>query len=169
MLSVDYARKLAQYNEWMNRRLFEACLTLPAEELYRDRGAFFGSIFKTLHHIYSRDLSYLSRFTGEPKTVPALDQMLCEDFSELYSLRQSLDQRLQEWVGTLEASWLSEPMVFTSVVDGKARQLPRWLMLVHMFNHQTHHRGQVTTLLSQRGVDMGSTDIPFMPDASHIL
>lgn len=60
--------------------------------------------------------------------------------------------------------WLAEPITYTSKIDGKTRTVQKWILVTHMFNHQTHHRGQVTTLLSQMGFDVGSTDIPFMPE-----
>jgi uncharacterized damage-inducible protein DinB len=58
---------------------------------------------------------------------------------------------------------LAAPLTYTSRVDGLERAVLKWVLVTHLFNHQTHHRGQVTTLLSQRGIDVGSTDLPFMP------
>ena len=69
---------------------------------------------------------------------------------------------IQAW-SPLSASWLAETLTYKGKIDGKTRTVPRWMLVTHMFNHQTHHRGQVTTLLSQMGLDVGSTDIPFMP------
>jgi uncharacterized damage-inducible protein DinB len=66
------------------------------------------------------------------------------------------------WSASLSPAWLGEPLTYTSKIDGKTRTVPRWVLVTHMFNHQTHHRGQITTLLSQMGLDIGSTDIPFM-------
>ena len=163
MISVDYAKTLARYNEWMNSRLFALCATLPEAELHADRGAFFKSIYATLNHIAYADLAFLSRFTGEPAVVPELGVDLFGGFAPLRSERRILDSRLVEWTGSLTDAWLAEPLTYTSKVDGATRTRPRWLLLAHLFNHQAHHRGQVTTLLAQRGLDMGSTDLPFMP------
>lgn len=154
---------MATYNQWMNSRLYELCWSLPREELEKDRSAFFGSIYLTLNHITYGDLAFMSRFTGEPPVVPEINQVLYPDFSSLHQNRIKLDERLVIWAESLTESWLSESITYKSKVDGKTRTASRWVLVVHMFNHQTHHRGQVTTLLSQIGHDIGSTDIPFMP------
>jgi uncharacterized damage-inducible protein DinB len=74
-----------------------------------------------------------------------------------------LDIRIIEWVSALDPIWLDKEQTYKSKVDDKIHTVPRWVLVTHMFNHQAHHRGQVTTLLSQMGLDIGSTDIPFMP------
>ena len=153
----------ARYNAWANRRLYDAAAELSDEEYRADRGAFFKSIHATLNHIVYGDLAFLSRFTGDPPQVPELDVDLYADFAALHAARLSLDQRLCDWTGTLQDDWLELPLTYTSKVDGRRRTVPRWVLVAHVFNHQTHHRGQVTTLLSQMGHDMGSTDLPFMP------
>ena len=163
MITSSHAHLMAQYNEWMNARLYALCASLPDTERRKDRGAFFGSIHATLNHIAYGDLAFLSRFTGNPSVVPDPRVDLFGTFEELRSERAALDQRILDWSATLSPDWLAEPLTYTSKIDGKARTLPKWALVTHMFSHQTHHRGQVTTLLSQMGLDMGTTDIPFMP------
>ena len=163
MISTECAQTLARYNEWMNSRLFALCATMSDAELHEDRGAFFKSIYATLDHIAYGDLAFLARFTGDPAVVPELGADLFGSFAALRREREALDRRLVGWTASLGEDWLAAPQTYTSKVDGVTRTLPRWLLLVHLFNHQTHHRGQVTTLLAQRGLDMGSTDLPFMP------
>ena len=154
---------LAEYNQWMNFKLYDVCLRLSEEELRLDRKAFFGSIYLTLNHIMYGDLAFLSRFTGNPAQVPDLGQDLASSFTTLKAKRETLDIRIIEWVSTLDPLWLEEEQTYMSKVDSKVHTVPRWALVMHMFNHQTHHRGQVTTLLSQMRLDIGSTDIPFMP------
>jgi uncharacterized damage-inducible protein DinB len=154
---------MAQYNEWMNTRLYELCATLPEQDLHADRGAFFRSIYATLNHIAYADLAFLSRFTGIPAEVPRLNVDLFSGFSRLRQERETLDARLLQWSAALASEWLAESHTYKSKVDGRVRTVPRWTLVTHLFNHQTHHRGQVTTLLTQMGHDIGSTDIPFMP------
>ena len=89
--------------------------------------------------------------------------VLHPDFAALRAVRETLDRRLLDWTATLEGEWLRESLGYTSNVDGAWRVVPRCMLVLHLFNHQTHHRGQVTTLLAQIGLDMGSTDLPFMP------
>jgi uncharacterized damage-inducible protein DinB len=163
MITHGYCITMAQYNEWMNSRVYALCASLPEAELHKDRGAFFKSIHATLNHIAYGDLAFLSRFTGNPAVVPELGVNLFSSFAELRRERATLDARLVEWSSTLSPAWLAEKLTYTSKVDGQVRTVARWVLVVHMFNHQTHHRGQVTTLLSQMGLDVGSTDIPFMP------
>ncbi len=162
MTSGAHCLLMATYNEWMNARLYALCATLPEAEMRRDRGAFFGSIERTLNHIVYGDLSFLSRMTGDPSAVPELGIDLFEGFRALHEARTALDARLIAWAARLSDAWLAEPLTYTSKVDGKTRTAPNWVLVTHMFNHQTHHRGQVTTLLAQMGLDVGSTDIPFM-------
>ncbi len=153
---------MAQYNEWMNSRLYALCATLRDEDLREDRGAFFKSIYATLNHIAYGDLAFLARFTGSPSTVPNPGEDLFGTFGLLRREREALDQRILVWSESLSPQWLAEPLTYTSKIDGQTRTVPKWVLVTHMFNHQTHHRGQVTTLLSQLGHDIGSTDIPFM-------
>jgi uncharacterized damage-inducible protein DinB len=163
MVTSEYCGAMARYNAWMNSRLYALCATLPEAELHADRGAFFGSVYATLNHIAYADLAFLARFTGDPPVVPELGVDLFGGFVALRGERESLDARLVAWAATLTPEWLAETLTYTSKVDGATRTRPRWLLVAHLFNHQTHHRGQVTTLLTQQGHDMGSTDLPFMP------
>ena len=76
---------------------------------------------------------------------------------------EKCDREILEWFIHLDADWLNRPFEYTSNADGKHRTLPTWVLVTHMFNHQTHHRGQVTTLVKQLGYDCGVTDIPWLP------
>jgi uncharacterized damage-inducible protein DinB len=163
MVTAGYCEALARYNEWMNARLYALCATLSDTELRTDRGAFFGSVYATLNHIAYADLAFLARFTGDPAVVPELGADLFGGFAALRGERERIDQRLIGWSATLAPQWLAEDQTYISKVDGVSRTRPRWLLVTHLFNHQTHHRGQVTTLLAQQGLDVGSTDLPFMP------
>jgi uncharacterized damage-inducible protein DinB len=163
MLDAELAGTLARYNRWMNERIYALCAGLPDAERRRDRGAFFGSIHRTLDHLVYADLAFLSRFTGDPPEVPPLGALLHPDFDALRLVRERLDARLVAWADALSREWLASPHTYTSNVDRKTRTLPRWILVAHLFNHQAHHRGQLTTLLSQLGLDYGSTDLPFMP------
>ncbi|AIE74465.1 MULTISPECIES: DinB family protein [unclassified Synechocystis] len=154
---------LAEYNQWMNSNIYQVCSNLSEYELKLDRKAFFSSIFLTLNHIMYGDLAFLSRFTGDPEEVPELGEELAPTFSTLKSRREMLDLRIIDWTKSLQSDWLAVTQTYQSKVDGKFRTVPRWVLVTHMFNHQTHHRGQVTTMLAQLGMDFGSTDIPFMP------
>lgn len=163
MINSEYCQVMAGYNMWMNERLFELCRSIEDAQRKSDKGAFFGSIHGTLNHILYGDLAFMSRFTGDPVVVPELGLELHDDFDELWQARSALDSRICRWSSGLTAEWLAEKLTYTSKVDGISRTVPRWVLVVHMLNHQTHHRGQITTILSQLGLDIGTTDIPFMP------
>jgi uncharacterized damage-inducible protein DinB len=105
----------------------------------------------------------MSRFTGVPGVVPDPGADLFGTFGRLREERAALDGRILAWSASLTPDWLQAPLTYASKIDGKTRTVARWILVAHMFNHQTHHRGQVTTLLSQMGLDIGTTDIPFMP------
>ncbi len=166
MITPDYCKMMSEYNVWMNTRVYALCDDMGDQARKTDRGAFFGSIHRTLNHLIYSDLAFMSRFTGEPGEVPELGVDLYDDFHELRSARTALDDRILTWSSALSETWLEAALTYTSKVDGKTRTVPQWVLVSHMFNHQTHHRGQITTLFSQMGLDVGSTDIPFMPSFS---
>ena len=166
MIDVGYCQTMAHYNQWMNRRLYALCGELSDEERKRDRGAFFKSIHGTLNHLLYGDLAWMGRFTHEPFHAPhaGIDLAnLYEDFTELHHTRVVMDQQMLDWSANLTTDWLVTPYEYVSTVYQQTRILPNWLLVTHMFNHQTHHRGQLTTLLSQLGIDPGITDLPWMP------
>ena len=163
MITVEYCRMMAEYNGWMNKKMYRCCQTMEDADRKKDRAAFFGSIHGTLNHILFGDLAFMSRFTGTPNEPPELGVDLYSDFGDLQAARQELDNRIEDWTRGLAPDWLAKTLTYTSKVDNRTRTVPRWVLVTHMFNHETHHRGQITTLLSQMGLDIGSTDIPFMP------
>ena len=168
MIDTAYCQLMADYNQWMNAKLYSACASLPDQDLHADKGAFFKSIYLTLNHIAYSDLAFLSRFTGEPAQVPPIGQDLFGGFQTLSTQREKLDARLCMWAGSLTPEWLAQPLTYVSKVDGSQKTAPHWVLVTHLFNHQIHHRGQLTTVLTQQGMDIGSTDLPFMPRFEHV-
>jgi len=155
---------MAQYNRWMNERLYDFCNRLSDQERKRDVGAFFKSIHGTLNHLLLGDRIWLGRFLGEPFTVTSLAQELHSDFAQLRAARSRTDARIIDWAGSLTSADLAGEISYTSVVNPKPHRYPLWFAVAHFFNHQTHHRGQLTTLLSQCGVDPGITDLIWLPE-----
>ncbi len=169
MVSPEYCRFMARYSAWMNDRLYACCANLPDDERKRDRGAFFGSIHGTLNHLLWGDRMWLGRFTGEPCTAPAFGADMFQRFDELARERKRTDAAMREWSERVDPEWLGRLLEYTSRVDGRTRRLPAALAAMHLFNHGTHHRGQLTTLLSQAGIDPGETDLPWVPGAVEIV
>jgi uncharacterized damage-inducible protein DinB len=85
------------------------------------------------------------------------------DWNDLKAARIALDEELIVWAGSLDAAWLGQEFSWYSGMTKTMRSGPAWESVTHMFNHQTHHRGQVTTLLSQQKIDLGATDLMMMP------
>lgn len=161
---------LAEYNRWMNAKVFEAAGRLDAAALAADRGAYFSSILGTLNHLVVADLIWLRRFdrhVARPAVlgalaawpVPAaLDQLMYTDFGELRERRRRLDALIQDWAGALTETDLDLPLEYRTA-KGEPAQRELGSLAVHFFNHQTHHRGQATTLLTQAGQEVGVTDL----------
>jgi uncharacterized damage-inducible protein DinB len=162
-MNLKTANTMALYNRWMNERLYECCARLPNDVRKKDTGAFFKSIHGTLNHLLLADRVWLGRFTGKPFVVSSLAQELYADFDELRSERARTDAFIIEWVGSLDERSLARELIYTTIVNPQQRHTPFWFTLAHFFNHQTHHRGQLTTLLHQQGIDPGVTDLLALP------
>lgn len=163
MFQGNMSQLMAAYNQWQNQQMYAAAASLSDIERKADRGAFFKSIHSTLNHIVWGDLMWLSRFTGETLISSPSGVDVYADFAELHAARIALDARIIEWASGLDAAWLNEPVTWTSKVYGFTQTIPRWVQVQQFFNHQTHHRGQVSTLLMQQGIDVGVTDLPLLP------
>ncbi|HVY55548.1 MAG TPA: DinB family protein, partial [Thermodesulfobacteriota bacterium] len=158
----NYYELMAEYNRWMDGRIYDACSLIPDEDRKKDMGAFFKSIHGTLNHIYYGDAAWLERLRGNKSTPRKPDVILFDDFSEMRAAQEKIDAEIIEWAESLTPEYLNGDYEYKSNVDGKTRVLPGWIPAAHMFNHQTHHRGQLTTLLMQLGIDPGVTDIPWL-------
>jgi uncharacterized damage-inducible protein DinB len=174
MTGVDPYRAMARYNAWMNAKLYAAAARLPDAERRRDVRAFFRSIHGTLNHLLLADRAWLGRFTrdlrlgqsldaaGNPIVMSGrLDQELYADFDELRRQRERTDGDITTWADTLTPERLAADLRYRTT-SGAEQCHPLWWAVSHFFNHQTHHRGQVTTLLVQAGVDPGVTDLVAM-------
>jgi uncharacterized damage-inducible protein DinB len=156
-------RTFARYNQWMNQKTYEVCAGIDDAERRRDRSAFFKSIHGTLNHLLLGDRIWMGRFTGRQYPIAPMGVDLYDDFEELRAARAAMDQELIDWTAGLTEAWLADTLTWTSGDDGATRTRPCWLLVSHLFNHQTHHRGQLSTLLCQLGYDVGATDLPWMP------
>lgn len=155
---LDHYEMLAEYNASANRRLYEACGQLSDTERKKDRGAFFDSIHGTLNHIMIGDRIWLRRFQGESVPSNNLDEILYETFEELHQERKSLDQALIDFVDDLTSPDLKSSVTYTNN-EGLRYQDPIRLLLPHLFNHQTHHRGQVHEMICRTDVEPPVLDL----------
>lgn len=168
MISLQYAQLMARYNQWMNGKIYAACEQLTDAERKADRGAFFKSIHSTLNHLIWGDTMWLGRFVQDtalakeyPKAALATD--LYAEWHALKTARASMDADILARAAALDPEWLARDFSWHSVLTKSTHTKPAWLLATHLFNHQTHHRAQVTTLLSQQGIDTGATDLMLMP------
>lgn len=163
MTTIGMFRLQADYNRWINGQLYAVCAGIDDAERRRDLGACFRSIHGTLNHILLGDCVWLGRLRGRPFPAISLGQELYADFDELRARRAEADALLADYVHDLAPDDLSAPVRYTSISSGRSSALPRGVVLAHLFNHQTHHRGQVTALISRLGHDFGVMDMIRMP------
>ena len=164
MTPLDYAHTMAAYNQWMNRRLYDACAELPDEQRKRDLRAFFRSIHGTLNHLLLGDRLWMGRFRGVSFEVQSLDQELHSDFETLRTEREHTDTDILEWVRGLRDEDFRRELSFVTIANPQPHKCPFCVAVLQLFNHQTHHRGQLTTLLMQSGIDPGVTDLMWLPN-----
>jgi uncharacterized damage-inducible protein DinB len=162
-MTAEHFRFLARYNTWINEQLYAACANAPDRERKADRGAFFGSLHGTLNHLLLADRVWMGRFEDEPYAAPGLDAELYSDFAPLRAARIAEDARIVRWAEQLDDHTLAGTLRYTSLVNPAPRAYVYWQVATHFFNHQTHHRGQASGLLTQMGIDYGVTDMIGMP------
>jgi uncharacterized damage-inducible protein DinB len=148
----------ARYNRWANRRLYEVAAELTDAQYREERGAFFGSLRGTLNHLLVGDRVWFNRLTGEGVNPPSLDTILHDGFADLRTAREAEDERIIRFAETLDETRLDRPFAYRTM-DGTPVELPLGLTLAHVFNHQTHHRGQAHTLLTQFGCRVPALDL----------
>jgi uncharacterized damage-inducible protein DinB len=168
VITVDHCRLMARYNRWMNERMYATAAQMTDEARRADRGAFFGSIHRTFDHILWADRTWLARFTGHAFAEPAYGADAHDDFAALQRERDVADTAILDWAGQLAPEWLASTMEYRAAADGRRRTIAAWVAATHLFNHATHHRGQVTTLMAQAGFDMGATDLAALPGVVQI-
>lgn len=163
---------MARYNRWMNAKIYGAAAELDDEQRTQHLGAFFGSIHGTLNHLLLADRVWLGRISGDaarfesrdaaghPIAIRGLDQILYADFGELRRQRALTDDDVEAVVASLTEERLLEDLEYTR--GGQPQRHPLWWALSQLFNHQTHHRGQVTALLTRLDADPGVTDLMAM-------
>jgi len=166
MIDCAYVQRMARYNRWQNENLYGVADRLSAAERACERGAFFGSIHKTLNHLLWADQVWMHRFAGTPKPQGGIAESvsLFGDWERLKAARADFDQTIVDWADTVEPQWLAADHSYFSGAIGREVTKPRWILVTHMFNHQTHHRGQVHCMLTQAGGKPSDTDLPFLQD-----
>lgn len=139
---------LAAYNGWANGRLYAAAAGLSVAQYRADRGAFFSSVHGTLNHLLATDRIWMRRFTGTGDAPDRLDAILFEELQPLQDARATEDERIRDYVGGLSDAALAGTIRYRRVTTPEMFEQPLAPALMHLFNHQTHHRGQAHCLLT---------------------
>jgi uncharacterized damage-inducible protein DinB len=143
--------RMATYNRWANRRLYAAAADLDDEAYRRDVGVFFKSLHGTLNHLLAADRIWMRRLDGAGEQPQALNQVLFDDLEALRTARVAEDERIVGYVSALDAARLDAVCEYRTL-HGSAQLQPLRDILAHVFNHQTHHRGQAHAALTRLGV-----------------
>ena len=166
MISPAFSRTMAAYNAELNRRLYAAAGQLSDARRREDAGAYWRSIHGTFSHLLWADRMWLSRLSGSARpSVPLAEsgRYHTGDFDDLGRERADTDAELIAWAAGLDDTRLAGELVWFSGSTNREQRRPRGLIVMHLFNHQTHHRGQAHALLTRFGVETGATDLPFVP------
>jgi uncharacterized damage-inducible protein DinB len=165
MATGQYLRMMARYNQWQNSSLFDAAQTLDDAMRREQRGAFWGSIHGTLSHLYWGDRIWLSRFgIADAPGVPLSESgTFMVDWETLASERQALDAAILNWADSYADGPITGVLNWYSGAAGRDVTAPLAVILPHIFNHQTHHRGQVHAMLTAAGAKPADTDMFLMP------
>ncbi len=167
MITPDYVRTMAAYNAEMNRRVHAAAGRLTPVERRAERGAFWDSIQATLSHLLWADRLWMARFgVGVAPDVPLRESGLwVTDFALLSALRIEEDAAISAWAARVTPEELTGELTWWSGSVGREMTKSKALCVMQLFNHQTHHRGQVHAMLTAAGETTGDTDLPFvLPD-----
>ncbi|MBN9431743.1 MAG: damage-inducible protein DinB [Bosea sp.] len=140
---------MAHYNRWANERVYRAAAALPEADWRADQGAFFGSLMGTLNHLLVTDRIWMRRVSGDGPVQTRLDEIVTEDLPELTRLREAEDARIIAFVEGLDEDGAGAPVTYGPLTASGSFTQPLAALLIHLFNHETHHRGQATVLLTR--------------------
>ena len=152
---------MARFNQWVNRQLYDKVATLDDEAYRADTGIFFRTIHHTLNHLLVVDRLWIGRVTGSDRGISSLDQILFEDFTSLRAAREAEDRGLIALLDEMPDDRIEALVRFSTIKRDRHFEARVRDLLSGMFNHQTHHRGQIYAVMQQRGMDLPDVDLPF--------
>lgn len=165
MISADYCRVMVRYNTWQNTSLVTAAGGLTHAARHKDRGAFFQSIAATLNHLYWADALILQRLKGNERPEETIKHSLTSpsDWECFEIMRSKRNEEIEEWAALLVDTDLDGIVVWYPG-DGSTRiERQKTLCVVELFNHQTHHRGQIHAMLTAAGAKPEPTNLSLLP------
>jgi len=165
MIDQKFVEQMAKYNRWQNANLYGCAGRLSDEERKRERGAFFGSIHSTLNHLLWADRIWMHRFASTEKPPGGIKESTGHfpNWDDLEREREAFDEAILRWASALDPRWLEGDLTWFSGAAQKDITRPKWILVTHFFNHQTHHRGQVHCMITQCGIRPSDTDLTILP------
>jgi uncharacterized damage-inducible protein DinB len=156
MIPLSIIRELFDYNYWARDRQLESCRSLTSEQFLRPLGNSFSSLRDTLAHLVGAEWIWLERWLGrERRALPAAG-----DFPTLDAVVQrwnEVESGMRGYLNQLSDPAIGRPLTYRNL-KGETWTYPLWQTLFHLVNHQTYHRGEVTTLLRQLGAQPAAID-----------
>lgn len=143
---------MARYNAWANARIYAAARGLSDAAYRKNVGAFFGSLHGTLNHLLVTDRIWMRRLTGAGEHPDRLDAILFDDLALLEQARVREDERILRYVDRLREQDFDQEVGYATT-SGVAQRNRRGEILAHLFNHETHHRGQAHAILTVLGIN----------------
>lgn len=160
MIPLATLRELFDYNYWARDRQLEACAALTPEQFLRPLGSSFSSLRDTLAHLVGAEWIWLERWRGRSPAKTEAAEYAGEKFATLAAIEErwrAVERGVREYLDRLDEATLSRPLTYQNL-QGEPWTYPLWRTLLHVVNHQTYHRGQVTTLLRQLGAKAAPID-----------
>ena len=165
MITPEYVRLMAAYTRWQNGSIYAAADSLTDGARRQERGAFFGSIHATLNHLLWGDQLWMHRLAGTPAPsspdIPGSVRQF-DHWETLKAERLRTDESMLSWSKRVTADDLAGTFSWFSGAIQAEVVRPRQALVIQLFNHGTHHRGQVHAMLTAAGAAPDDTDVPFM-------
>lgn len=159
-MNPRYFQMMARYHARANEAVYDACAQLTDDQRRKDMGAFFGSIHNSLNHIYVIDIVWHDRFVGTPDKGYETDTILHDEFEALRDAHKAHDEYILSWANGMTKDSIMQPLSWNRI-DGTPMEVPHRVMVyAQLFNHGTHHRGQIHCLLTQLGQKGPVLDVP---------
>ncbi len=149
-------KDLYDFNRWANARVLTAASQLSSEQFLRDLGSSFRSIRDTLTHILAAEWIWLERWNGRsPRSMPGGWEF--QTVKALTAEWERVEHHQKEFINRLTEEQLQAIVQYVNI-KGETWAYPLWQQLVHVVNHSTYHRGQITTMLRQVAAEPVATD-----------
>ena len=166
MPSLGNMKMLTRYKAWADQRLYQSLSDLPEDELIAGRRIVFGSILRTLNHVYAMDLVWQAHLEGKPHTFSTRRPEICPEFSELRDAQRRIDDWYVSYADGLYPA-AGDVVVDFTFIGGGSGSMSRIEILLHVMNHTTYHRGHIADMIYQIPAEPPTTDLPvFLRDYS---